>query len=94
MESQTEHYQPGTDQNQGVVGEMARNEQVSTLDPAEVGVSQEPRLDPNTFTNAEAARQELGADADSNDLPQEASIYDDTTIIGTDEEQANFDGPD
>ncbi len=100
MESPTEHYQPGTDQNQGVLGEMARNEQASTLDPATVGVSQEPQFDPNVFTNTEAAnhamaRQELGADADNDDVSGEEAVEDgDVTIEGTDEEQASFDGPD
>ncbi len=95
MESQEDTYQPGVDQNQGVVGEMARNEQAGTLDPVTIGVSQEPQLDPNAFTNAEAAKQELGADADNDDAANEEAVEDgDVTIIGTDEEQASFDGPD
>ena len=93
MESQTNDYQPGTDQNQGILGEMARNEQTGTLDPATAGVSQEPRLDPNAVTNAEAARQELGADADNDDAATEKAVENgDVTIEGTDEEQASFDG--
>ncbi len=95
MESQEDNYQPGVDQNQGIVGEMARNEQSGTLDPATVGVSQEPQLDPNAVTNAEAARQELGADADNEDAATEEAVEDeDITVEGTDEEQASFDGPD
>lgn len=95
MESQEDTYQPGVDQNQGIVGELARNEQTGTLDPAMTGVAQEPQFDPNATTNDEAAREELGADAADNDMMDEEAVEDgDVTIEGTDEEQASFDGPD
>lgn len=95
MEAQNENYQPGTDQNQGIVGEMAHAQQVSNLDPREVGVSQEPQFDPNVDTNAEVAKEELGADAANEDLLTEETVADDDdTVEGNDEEQASFDGPD
>ena len=43
METNPNEYDPGTDQNQGVVGTMARNQQE---DPEE-DATQVPRLDPN-----------------------------------------------
>jgi hypothetical protein len=45
-------YQPGVDQNQGVVGTMARAEQTATLDPETIGASQEEGLSPNASINA------------------------------------------
>lgn len=95
MESQEDNYQPGTDQNQGVVGQMARAEQNGPFDPMENGASQADQFDSNDNTNEEAARQELGADATNDDMLTEEAIEDgDITVEGTAEEQASFDGPD
>lgn len=95
MESQEDNYQPGTDQNQGVVGQMARAEQNGPFDPMENGASQAARFDPNAITNEEATREELGADATNDDMLAEEAIENgDVTVEGTDEEQASFDGPD
>jgi hypothetical protein len=42
-------YKPGLDQNQGVVGTMARNEQPE--EDTELVGSRVPRMDPNIVTN-------------------------------------------
>ncbi|WP_375446341.1 hypothetical protein [uncultured Fibrella sp.] len=48
MESEPTNYEPGIDQNQGVVGTMARNQQ---HDDTETEGTQEPELDPNLVIN-------------------------------------------
>ena len=49
MENNDDTYDPGTDQNQGVVGTMARNQQ---HEDAESDATQVPQLDPNLATGA------------------------------------------
>ena len=48
MENDPTKYEPGTDQNQGVVGTMARNQQQGDT---EQEATQMPDLDPNVVTN-------------------------------------------
>lgn len=48
MENEPTDYEPGIDQNQGVVGTMARNQQHGDT---ELEGTQEPNLDPNLITN-------------------------------------------
>lgn len=59
METQNENYEPGLDQNQGVVGTMARHEQP---DDTELIGSRLPRLDPNIMTNQSGAAMDDDAD--------------------------------
>ena len=48
METNPEEYEAGIDQNQGVVGTMARNEQHGNT---ETSGTQVPQLDPNEVTD-------------------------------------------
>ena len=49
MENNADDYNPGTDQNQGVVGIMARNQEQQD---AESDATQVPQLDPNLAVGA------------------------------------------
>lgn len=85
MEPNNAAYQPGTDQNQGVVGTMARAEQTNTLDPAEVGAAQEPRTSPNAVTRAESDMLDMAGEATNADmLDEEAVANGDVDVNGDD----------
>ncbi len=60
MENNTEDYNPGTDQNQGVVGTMARNQQ---HEDTESDATQVPQLDPNLVMGATESVSENTADS-------------------------------
>ncbi len=49
MQDQQTAYQPGTDQNQGIVGQMARAEQQTTFDQTQSGVAQNEGLSPSAM---------------------------------------------
>ena len=59
METESTNYDPGIDQNQGVVGTMARNQQHGDT---EIEGTQEPELDPNLMTSEASSTEENGED--------------------------------
>ena len=74
MENDPNKYEPGTDQNQGVVGTMARNQQQSETEPEN---AQMPDLDPNVVTNQdENGPKNEGAESTTDELGERKFIND------------------
>lgn len=76
MENKPDNYDPGIDQNQGVVGTMARNQERSDATDSDDRVS---RLDPNVVTDQNHAQPDDEAAAETNDnMGERAYIQDES----------------
>ncbi len=74
MENNDENYDPGTDQNQGVVGTMARNQEHQD---AESDATQVPQLDPNLAVGAvEGTTESAGGNLNTDDLGERKYVND------------------
>lgn len=90
MNTQEQNYEPGIDQNQGVVGTMARHNENDPND-TELVSTRVPRMDPNIVTNQSGAAMEDGddeaidedlSDEEADDDVEEDSSRDDNYALG------------
>lgn len=77
METNKDDYEAGVDQNQGVVGTMARNQQHGDT---EAEGTQAPDLDPNRVTDQSADAPEKQVSAPETDTIGEQPYINDETV--------------
>lgn len=77
MENKPNEYEPGIDQNQGVVGTMARHEQHGDTEPEGTQLTE---LDPNLVTNQVSTGAEDEEDEPSTDTMGERKYISDEGV--------------